>query len=445
METTNEVKKTRVRTKFDTSELYHVWANQGQESGKHKGGRLSFDGPWLMYDRRRLAWVDGEKKVALINGERFSSSGWGGAPENNHTYGAKSAVTGLYKEVCTVPLQFLRWVNDKNCKPGGYSWEYGAPYTAEDWFTWALGGVLKARLVIDKKVKEARARRYYYMWYGLENEYESRSQVMRALYAMELIDNGKVELFRDVEARVAYTEEELNAAKEWSDKWKKVDEERVRNHGAFGRKSWQRRQQEREEREKQRLIKLVVTEERWEELCKVREAAVKEWKERTDNRAANLPGGLYSNDRGRYVVKVEGQAATSNDWREFPKLEHHERTILAVRNSEGTPSGHEPYVLTSRGAQVPIGQAVRLLRLVEVMRMRGEDYVVSREDGGKHQFGYYTLTSVSKDGDVRIGCHEITWPVIEEFRPRLMEYWGKWKESKKESEQGVESNKEVEA
>lgn len=437
MKEVTQEKKVKVRTTFATSELYHVWANQGQESGKSKGCGLEFDGPWLSYDRTRLAWVDGNKGVALINGERFKSRGWGGAPENNHTYGAERAVTGLYKEVCKVPLQFLRWVNDKRHKPGGYSWDYLAQYTAEDWFSWAIGGVLKARVETDKKVKGAKARRYYYMRYGLENEYESRSQVMRALYAMGLIDSGKVELFRDVEAKASYTEEELSAANAWSEKWENMDEKRVREHGAFGRKSWEQERREREERERQRLVKLAVTGERWEELCKAREAAVREWKERTDNRV-QLPAHDYYNYRdecrGRYVASAEGLAATPNDWREFPKLEHQERTLLAVRDSEGTPSNYEPYVLTSRGARVPIGQAVRLLRLVEAVRTRGEDYVVKDEDGKKHKFGYYTLTSVRGGGDVRIGCHEIKWAVIEEFRPRLMEYWLRWKENKKEVE-----------
>ena len=44
METVNEVKKPKVRTRFDTSELYHVWANQGQESGESKGCALKFEG-----------------------------------------------------------------------------------------------------------------------------------------------------------------------------------------------------------------------------------------------------------------------------------------------------------------------------------------------------------------------------------------------------------------
>lgn len=434
MEPTNEVKKTRVRARFDTSELYHVWANQGQESGESKGCALKFEGKWLKYRGTLIAWVDGEKRVALINGERYEGGGWGGAPENKHIYAAKRAVTGLYKEVVEVPVQFLRWVNDKNCKPGGYGREYGAAYAAEDWYAWALGRMLKARLGMDKKVKTAKARRYYYMHYGLGRERETYGNVLAALYALGLIDSRMVEVYKDVEVATEYTQEEKDAAKKWSEKWEKVDEERVRNHGAFGHKSWQQRERERKEREKERLIKLAVTEERWEELCKAREAAVKDWKERTDNRV-QLPGvGYYNDDRGRYVVKVEGQAATQQDWREFPKLEHQERTLLAVRGSEGTPSNHEPYVLTSRGARVPIGQAVRLLRLVEAVRMRGEDYTVESGDGGKHQFGYYTLSSVSKDGDVRIGCHEIKWAVIEEFRPRLMEYWLRWKENGKGEE-----------
>ena len=49
---------------------------------------------------------------------------------------------------------------------------------------------------------------------------------------------------------------------------------------------------------------------------------------------------------------------------------------------------------------------------------------------------------MSKDGDVRIGCHEIKWAVIEEFRPRLMEYWLRWKENGK-GEEVKEEVKEV--
>ena len=438
MEKVNEVKKAKVRTRFDTSELYHVWANQGQESGESKGCALKFEGKWLKYMGTLIAWVDGEKRVALINGERYTGSGWGGAPENNHRYAAKRAVTGLYKEVVEVPVQFLRWVNDRNCKPGGYGREYGVAYTAEDWYAWALGRMLKVRVGMDKKVKTAKARRHTYMTWGLSHERETYGNVLAALYAMGLIDSRMVEVYRDVEVATEYTQEERDEAQRWSEKWEKVDAERVKNHGAFGRKSWQRRQREREEREKERLIKFAVTEEKWEELCKEREGAVKEWKERTDSKV-KLPecrinyyygaGGV----NGRYVV-APGVAAEKKDWREFPELEHDKFTLLAVRDSEGTPSNHEPYVLTSRGARVPIGQAVRLLRLVEAVRMRGEDYKVESGDGGKHQFGYYTLSSVSKDGDVRIGCHEIKWQVIEEFRPRLMEYWLRWKENGKGEE-----------
>ena len=63
--------------------------------------------------------------------------------------------------------------------------------------------------------------------------------------------------------------------------------------------------------------------------------------------------------------------------------------VLRAGQGSGLADRQHAHVLTSMGARVPIDQAVRLLRLVEVVKARGEDYVVQPGDGEKHRFGYY--------------------------------------------------------
>jgi len=243
-----------------------------------------------------------------------------------------------------------------------------------------------------------------------------------------------VELFQDVKARLQYTEEEKEAAKAYSAKWEAVDSKRVAEHGAFGRESYEKRQERWKKRDEERRKRLTVTEDQWRELVEKRSTGVEErekaWKEYEGGSVGAPPNprhGLSWDDGGRYVVQTLGVEAKSVDWRPWPNEKGttgptyyagaNDHVLLAYRSDNGGQ------VITSLGAVVPVGQAVRLLRLVERVRMGGEGYKVEGGDGEKHKFGYYKLSEITKDGDVRIGCHYITWPVIEEFRPRLMRIW----------------------
>lgn len=420
----NEVKVKRFK---DPGELVHVWANQGEPAGDSKTTPLKFDGPWLSYGGTLLGYVNVEKNFAVINSDYYEHGGWGGDPRNNWRRAAQGAVQ--HSEVFSAGENFLRWMKDNRRKPErGYG--YGSViHTADDVMGWLIGRALKIRYENDSKAKKAKARRYWIMYSDLRGDMQGIRDMLCVLTVSGKVDKDghRAVLLRSVLDTVGeYTQEELAAAKAWSDKWEKVDRERVKKHGAFGRESWEQRQARHAQRERERLKQLAVTGEEWTALVESRAEMVRQWK---DGANVQLPGsdGYYASyynytspGSGRYVVRSKGDQAVSEDWRAFPVLEHQERTLLACR-AGGT--GEEPYVVTSRDARVPVRQAVVLLRLVERVRASGVDYVVGEGDGEKHKFGYYSLEGISKDGDVRIGCHTITWEVIEEFRPRLLKFW----------------------
>lgn len=436
----------RKRETWPSSELVHIWANQGEERGRARGTPLKFEGPVIRYSGTVLGIVDKEKDVALTNSTRFDGGrGWGGRPENGWSRAVRSAVLG-YKERVKVPYYFLSWVLDRKWKPGpggNYStvWVLCADgtskpmeFTADDYFSWVLGRLFSVRRKMDEKVRKAKAQRYYYMNWGLESGMREAEECFLGMVAMGMLEPWQVELFQDVKVRLQYTEEEKEAAKAYSAKWEAVDSKRVKEHGAFGRESYEKRR-ERQKRAEERIRKrLTVTGDQWRELVEKRSVSVEEreraWKEYEGGSVGAPPNprhGLSWDDGGRYVVQTLGVEAKSVDWRPWPNEKGttgptyyagaNDRVLLAYRSDNGGQ------VITSLGAVVPVGQAVRLLRLVERVRMGGEGYKVEGGDGEKHKFGYYKLSEITKDGDVRIGCHYITWPVIEEFRPRLMRIW----------------------
>lgn len=422
-----ENEEVKVKRFKDSNELVHVWANQGEPAGEAKNCPLKFDGPWLIYDGTLLGYVDVEKNFAVINGDHHERSrGWGRVPENGWIWQAKQAVR--HRKMFEVGESFLRWMKDNHKKPNrGYG--YGSVvHTADDIVGWLIGRVLKVRYENEAKAKKAKARRYHIMNYELVSEMSKIRGMYFVLVWMRLVGeaDSRSELLKGTWDKLGtYGEVELKAAKLWTAKWEKIDRDRVSKHGAFGHESWEQRLARSKERNRNRLRELKVTVDEWEKLVSSRADTVRKWKEGANT---YLPSNVYTDyqslDTGRYVVRSKDDEVKDEDWRAFPVLEHHERTLLACRaGSERYGSGDEACVVTSLGARVPVRQAVLLLRLVERVRASGVDYTVESGDGEKHKFGYYSLTSISKDGDVRIGCHTITWPVIEEFRPRLLAFW----------------------
>jgi hypothetical protein len=70
-------------------------------------------------------------------------------------------------------------------------------------------------------------------------------------------------------------------------------------------------------------------------------------------------------------------------------------------------------VETSRGAELPTGEAQRFLRLILAVRKSGQPWEAS---GLKAEaFGGFPLRSIAADGSIQIGCHTIPWAEVERF------------------------------
>lgn len=65
---------------------------------------------------------------------------------------------------------------------------------------------------------------------------------------------------------------------------------------------------------------------------------------------------------------------------------------------------------TSRGARVPLAHAVRAFRVIKRLRDRGQTY---ERNGRAIRLGHFVLDAVDNAGNVRAGCHDVTWEEIE--------------------------------
>lgn len=65
---------------------------------------------------------------------------------------------------------------------------------------------------------------------------------------------------------------------------------------------------------------------------------------------------------------------------------------------------------TSKGAEVPLDHAKRAFRLIKRCHDRGEGW---RPNGHSVCVGHFTVDEITAEGNVRAGCHYITWPHIE--------------------------------
>ena len=70
----------------------------------------------------------------------------------------------------------------------------------------------------------------------------------------------------------------------------------------------------------------------------------------------------------------------------------------------------EQELVTSRGARIPLEDAAKGYILARHVVETGEAW---RSNGSKIKLGHYLLDSISADGTVTAGCHEIAWPEIE--------------------------------
>jgi hypothetical protein len=65
---------------------------------------------------------------------------------------------------------------------------------------------------------------------------------------------------------------------------------------------------------------------------------------------------------------------------------------------------------TSRGATVPLSHAVKAFRIIKRLHNRGQAY---ERNGHTVHLGHFALDAVDRQGNVRAGCHNVSWEEIE--------------------------------
>jgi len=186
-----------------------------------------------------------------------------------------------------------------------------------------------------------------------------------------------------------WTDAELEVAQVYSDRWREVDEARVSEHGAFGRRSWAERRRRDEARYAESKAKEEKEREYWtpDRIAQITQA----WKD------GGTTTGKFIDWTGPVPYWVTNEAM---------KI-----TLLRI-------SGNE--VETSRGARVGIRAAKRLLDLCERVWATGVDLIYTWENPGP-KVGVYQLQYINQT-EVVIGCHTLLRTTIEAFKPVFMEH-----------------------
>lgn len=65
---------------------------------------------------------------------------------------------------------------------------------------------------------------------------------------------------------------------------------------------------------------------------------------------------------------------------------------------------------TSHGAHVPLADAVKVFRMVKLVKARGQGWT---RNGATLPVGYFQVDAIKPSGDFIAGCHKINWPEIE--------------------------------
>jgi hypothetical protein len=147
----------------------------------------------------------------------------------------------------------------------------------------------------------------------------------------------------------------------------------------------------------------------------------KVWKEHTDNAQR-----AYD----RYLLRLEAHGRSQ--LRYFEQLGYdasvelfHQRKRHSIRkNGPIVCRVHNDEVETSHGARVPLDDAMRIFQAARVCRRYSKAY-----DGAEYntaeRVGHYILNHIDTMGNVKIGCHKLLWPQIEDcarrYMPQLLE------------------------
>ena len=125
-------------------------------------------------------------------------------------------------------------------------------------------------------------------------------------------------------------------------------------------------------------------------------------------------------EKARKAELAKQEAELADRWRngEVTHSLYHLPVMLRIRTfgADAEVAGEVGRVETSRGAQVPISHALRVLKFVREVVKRGEPFVTN---GHKVPIGHFQVDRIDVDGTLHAGCHVISYAEIERIAPEL--------------------------
>ena len=123
--------------------------------------------------------------------------------------------------------------------------------------------------------------------------------------------------------------------------------------------------------------------------------------------------------------KRKARQAKEFDKQEKEWLAHERSTLNWERHRAGRPtllrlSKDGESVETSRQASFPVDHAKKAWRFIKALKKSGKDYsLTGRGDVPTIRVGVFTINSVSHEGDVVAGCHELKHEIMAEFAKKM--------------------------
>lgn len=142
----------------------------------------------------------------------------------------------------------------------------------------------------------------------------------------------------------------------------------------------------------------------------------------TDNLEAVRAGMLAAEQAAKNVLedqrkaRIAGLADKLAKWRTGEILQssglYELPTALRIGQGSGwvpvvEERGVDPAIQTTKGAEIPVADAIRLWPVIQRVKESGHDFELS------HRLGHYTLTLIRADGSIVVGCHDIAYSELE--------------------------------
>jgi hypothetical protein len=90
--------------------------------------------------------------------------------------------------------------------------------------------------------------------------------------------------------------------------------------------------------------------------------------------------------------------------------------LRLVKNHDATSPDQFLQIHTSWGATIPVEHGQRAYKIITRLRFHGQEF---HANGKKIAVGHYQIESVDIHGNIKAGCHYITWDEIEDLAQRL--------------------------